>query len=128
MYNFLDSNLLFLLVSLLFPSSYSFGFFVVLFQVHLNVKFDCLFELFLFSFSFFFSFFFFFLEIGLYAMNFPLRIAFPVSYRFWTVVFSFSFVSKYLLISSLILLLTHSLLNNVFLAHVCVFQVSSCDF
>ena len=33
-------------------------------------------------------------------MNFPLRIAFPVSHRFWIVVSSFSFVSKYLSISS----------------------------
>ena len=31
-------------------------------------------------------------------MNFPLRIAFPVFHRFWIVVSSFSFVSRYLLI------------------------------
>ena len=46
-------------------------------------------------------------------MNFPLRIAFPVSHRFWIVVPSFSFVSKHLLISSLISLLTYSLFNNM---------------
>ena len=33
-------------------------------------------------------------------MNFPLRIAFTVSHRFWVVVFSFSFVSMHILISS----------------------------
>ena len=45
-------------------------------------------------------------------MNFPLRVAFPVSHRFWVVVFSFSFVSRYLLIS-LLISLTHSSFNNM---------------
>ena len=35
-------------------------------------------------------------------MNFPLSTAFTVSHRFWVVVFSFSFVSMHILISSLI--------------------------
>ena len=35
-------------------------------------------------------------------MNFPLRTAFTVSHRFWVVVFSFSFVSTQILISSVI--------------------------
>ena len=47
------------------------------------------------------------------AIYFPLRIAFPVSYRFWIVVSSFLFVSRYLLISSLISLFTHSLCNKI---------------
>ena len=45
--------------------------------------------------------------------NFPLRTAFTVSHKFWVVVVSFSFVSRYLLISSLTLVLTHSLLSNM---------------
>ena len=45
-------------------------------------------------------------------MNFPLRIALPVSHRFWVVVTSFSLVSRYLLIFSLISL-TYSLFNNM---------------
>ena len=46
-------------------------------------------------------------------MNFPLRTAFTVSYRFWVVVSSFSFVSRNFLISSLISFLTHSLFNRM---------------
>ena len=46
-------------------------------------------------------------------MNFPLRTALAVSYRFWIVVSSFSFVSRKLLISSLISFLTHSLFNGM---------------
>ena len=46
-------------------------------------------------------------------MNFPLRTAFAVSYRFWIVVSSFSFVSRNFLISSLISFLTHSLFNSI---------------
>ena len=46
-------------------------------------------------------------------MNFPLRIAFPASHGFWVVLFSFSFVSRDLFISFLILLLTHSLFSNM---------------
>ena len=55
-------------------------------------------------------------------MNFPLSISFPVSHRFWIVVSSFSFVSRYLLISSLISLLAHSLFNNVLFS----FHVFAC--
>ena len=47
------------------------------------------------------------------AMNFPLRTAFAVSHKFWTVVCSFSLVSRNFLISSLISLLTHSLFNSM---------------
>ena len=32
-------------------------------------------------------------------MNFPVRIVFAVSHKFWYVIFPFSFVSRYLLIS-----------------------------
>ena len=46
-------------------------------------------------------------------MNFPLRTAFPVSYRFWVVVSSFSFVSRNFLISSLNSFLTHSLFHSM---------------
>ena len=46
-------------------------------------------------------------------MNFPLRTAFVVSYRFWVVVSSFSFVSRNSLIYSLISFLTHSLFNSM---------------
>ena len=46
-------------------------------------------------------------------MNFPLRTAFAGSHRFWVVVSSFSFVSRQLLIYSLILFLTHSLFNSM---------------
>ena len=40
-------------------------------------------------------------------MNFPHRTAFAVSHKFWTVVCSFSFVSRNFLISSLISFLNH---------------------
>ena len=53
-------------------------------------------------------------------MNFPVRIALPVSHRFWIIVPSFSLVSRYLLISSLISLLTHSLFNTCYLASICL--------
>ena len=49
-------------------------------------------------------------------MNFPLRTAFIVSDRFWTVVCSFSFVSRNFLISSLISLLNHLLFNSIVLS------------
>ena len=48
-------------------------------------------------------------------MNFPLTTAFAVSHRFRVVVSSFSFVSRKFLISSLILFLTHSLINSMLL-------------
>ena len=50
--------------------------------------------------------FFLFFEVGLFATNFPLRTAFAVSHRFWKLVFLFSFVLRYFLISSLISSLT----------------------
>ena len=46
-------------------------------------------------------------------MNFPLRTAFAVYYRFGVVVCSFSFVSRNFLISSLISFFTHSLFNSM---------------
>ena len=46
-------------------------------------------------------------------MNFPLRTAFAVSYRFWIVVSSFSFVSRNFLISSLTSFFTRSLFNSM---------------
>ena len=62
-------------------------------------------------------------------MNFSPRTAFTVAHRYCIVVFSFLFVSRYLLISSLILLLTHSFFNNMlFSLHVFVcFAVFSCN-
>ena len=54
-------------------------------------------------------------------MNFPLRTAFAVSYRFWIVVSSFSFASRNFLISSLISFFTHSLFNSL-LFNLHVFQ------
>ena len=56
------------------------------------------------------------------AINFPLRTAFAASHRFWVVVFSLSFVSRYFLISSLISSVMSWLFNNVlFSFHVFVF-------
>ena len=46
-------------------------------------------------------------------MNFPLRTAFVVSYKFWVVVSSFLFVYRKFLNSSLISFLTHSLFNSM---------------
>ncbi|KAF6125257.1 hypothetical protein HJG60_009776 [Phyllostomus discolor] len=47
------------------------------------------------------------------GMNFPLRTALAVSHKFWVVVSSFSFVSRNLLISSLISFFTHSLFKTM---------------
>ena len=47
------------------------------------------------------------------AMIFSLRTAFAMSHRFWTVVSSFSFVSRNFLIYSLISFFTHSLFNSM---------------
>ena len=53
-------------------------------------------------------------------MNFPLRTAFSVSHRFRVFLCSFSFVSRKILITSLISFLTHSLFNSmVFSLHDC---------
>ena len=51
-----------------------------------------------------------FLRCACIAMNFPLSTAFTVSHRFWVVVFSFSFVSMHILISSVICWLFSSVL------------------
>ena len=59
-----------------------------------------------------------FLTQACIAINFPLRTAFASSHRFWIVVFSLSFVSRYFLISSML----SCLLSNVlFSLHVFVF-------
>ena len=63
-----------------------------------------------------------FLRLPCNAMNFPLRMAFPMSHWFWIVISSFSLVSRYLLISFLIFLLTYSLFNNILFS----FQVFAC--
>ena len=56
------------------------------------------------------------------AMKFPLRADFAVSYRFWSLVFLFSFVSKYFLFFSLVFWLIHWLFSSRFFSyHVCVF-------
>ena len=55
------------------------------------------------------------------VINFPLRTAFAASHRFWVVVFSLSFVSRYFLISSLICSVISWLLSTVlFSLHVFV--------
>ena len=54
-----------------------------------------------------------FLRYACIAMNFPLRTAFAVSHRFWVVVFSFSFVSMQILISSVICWLFSSVLFSL---------------
>ena len=55
-------------------------------------------------------------------MNFPLRNAVFASHRFWVIMFSVSFVSRYFLISSLISSVISSLLSSVLLSlHVFVF-------
>ena len=56
------------------------------------------------------------------AINFPLRTAFAASHWFWVVVFSLSFVSRYLFISSLISSVISWLFSSVvFSLHVFVF-------
>ena len=98
------------------PSSH-FGIFC-----YFSSSFMCKVRLFVWAFSYF-------LREGCSGMNFPFRTVFSVFRRFWVVVFSFSFLSRYLLISSLILLLTHSLFKNMlFSLHIFVyFSVFSCD-
>ena len=54
-------------------------------------------------------------------MNFPLRTAFVVSHRFFTVVCSLSFHIRNFFISSMISFLTHSLFNSI-LFSLCVFE------
>ena len=63
------------------------------------------------------------------AINFPLRTAFAASHRFWVVVLSFSFVSRYFLISCLISSVISWLFSNVlFTLHVYVlFTHFSCN-
>ena len=93
---------LFLVWSLLFPSFYSlWAVFVVLFQVPLSVKLDCLFELLL------------NLSLACNAWISLLGPLFLCPMDLGVVVFLCSFISRYLLISSLISLLTHSLFNNM---------------
>ena len=55
-----------------------------------------------------------FLRQAWIAMYFPFRSASTASQSIWIVVFSFSFVSIYFLISSLIAGLTHSFFSRVF--------------
>ena len=63
-----------------------------------------------------------FLRQDCIAINFPLRTAFATSHRFWIVVFSLSFVSRYFLIYSLISSVISWLFSNVlFSLHVFVF-------
>ena len=53
-------------------------------------------------------------------MNLPLSTAFTVSHRFWVVVFSFSFISMHILISSMICWLFRSVLFSL---HMFVFLI-----
>ena len=73
-----------------------------------------------------------FLRYTYITINFPLRSAFVLSHRFWKVVFFFSLVSKYFLISSSISSLIHWFLVVYFCVFtiflpVIVFLVSYCD-
>ena len=54
-----------------------------------------------------------FLWYACIAMNFPLSTAFIVFHRFWVVVFSFSYVSMHILISSMICWLFRSMLFSL---------------
>ena len=54
-----------------------------------------------------------FLRYACIAMNLPFSTAFTVSHRFWVVVFSFSFVSMHILISSVICWLFSSVLFSL---------------
>ena len=57
-----------------------------------------------------------------FDINFPLRTSFAASHRFWIIVFLLSFVSRYVLISSLISSVISCLFSNVlFSLHVFVF-------
>ena len=67
------------------------------------------------------------------AINFPLRMAFAASHRFWSVISSLSFAARYFLISSLISSVIHWLFSSMLLSlHVFVFfavfflLISSC--
>ena len=74
--------------------------------------FRCKVRLFIWDFSSFFRW-------AWFAMNFPLRTAFAASHRFWIIVFSLSFVSRYFLISSLISSVISWLFNSaLFSLHV----------
>ena len=73
-----------------------------------------------------------FLRYTYITINFPLRSSFVLSHRFWKVVFFFSLVSKYFLISSSIsslilwFLVVYFCVFTIFLP-VIVFLVSYCD-
>ena len=63
-----------------------------------------------------------FLRCTCIAISFPLRTAFAASHRFWVMVFSLLFVSRYFLISFLMSSVTCWLFRRVlFSLHVCVF-------
>ena len=57
-------------------------------------------------------------------MNFPLRTAFTVSHRFGVVVFSFSFVSMHILISSDLLVTEQRVVQ---LPYIGIFKFFSCN-
>ena len=61
-----------------------------------------------------------FLREACIAMNLLLNTAFTESYRFWVVVFSFSFISRHILISSVIYWLFRSVLFSL---HVFIFLI-----
>ena len=84
----------FLLLILGFICSYSFSYF------------RCTIRLFILAFSSF-------LWWDCIAINFPLRTAFTMSHWIWIVICSFPFVSKYLLISSLISSMIHFLFCSI---------------
>ena len=68
--------------------------------------FRCRVRLFIWLFSYF-------LRYACIAMNLPLSTTFTVSHRFWIVVFSFSFISMHILISSVIYWLFSSMLFSL---------------
>ena len=55
------------------------------------------------------------------AINYLLSPAHAESRKFWYVMFSFSFVPRYFLMSLLMSSLTHWLFNSVLLIHICGF-------
>ena len=98
-----------------FPSANFGGFFILLSLIALGVRLGCVFEIFL-------VFLFLFLVSYCTAINFSLGTAFAASHRFWVIMFSLSFVSRYFLISSLISSVISWLFGSIlFSLHVLVF-------
>ena len=65
--------------------------------------------------------FFLFLKVGLYCYKIPSRTAFAASHRFWVIVFSLSFVSRYFLFPLWFLLRSLGYLVAYYLAVMCLY-------